>query len=76
MCRATAGAGAAMSEIVTLGLARQQPVERLVDRGGAAGAEQVPQLDLLVVAEAAEDGARSPSPGSGCSRRRNCLSAA
>src|SRR5947199_7296864 len=49
-------------EIMALGLAGDQPVERFVHRLGAAMAQQLAQLDLLVVAETAIDRPRRRHP--------------
>jgi hypothetical protein len=46
---------AANPEVVPPGLASQQPVEKLVNRLGTAGAERIAKLNLLVVAETAVD---------------------
>src|SRR5438067_4843159 len=49
------GRGRFDAEIVPLGLAGEQPNERLVHRLRTAAAQRRAKLDLLVVAQAAED---------------------
>ena len=72
MCLATAGAGASIRKSWPARLAGEEPVERLVDRRAAAGAQQVAKLDLLVVAEAAIDRAGRGDPDAVAAGRRNC----
>ena len=45
-------------ELMALGFAGEEPVERFVDRIRPALSKEVPELDFLIVAEATEDGSR------------------
>src|SRR5947209_20131135 len=52
------GSGSFDAELMAFRLAGQQAIERAVDRFRTATAQQIAQLDLLVVTKASEDGAR------------------
>jgi len=58
------GLGALNGELVPLRLAGEQALERCLDAIMPLGTENVPELDLLIMPEAAVDGSRGGHPDS------------